>query len=211
MSWVIHLFFASALAGIYLTVTMAMTSLSIVLTVFVLQLHHVGPNQKRVPRWVKRIVIDVIARVICMRAHVHAHYGTKVRATKHRALRVPTSDGREEVCLTSFVDHSMDYTKDSNNCNGRLGQSPLHMPAGHVPPPPPDFLEADQGLSYERLSRHLKILVSQHEGEDQHQDVINEWRLVAGIMDRFLFWLFLIGSVMSSLCILVFKPMTKPT
>ncbi|XP_076443609.1 uncharacterized protein LOC143282052 [Babylonia areolata] len=61
------------LIGIYLTVTMAMTSLSIILTVFVLQLHHVGPHQKRVPRWMWTLVLDILAPIVCL-CHVNQRY-----------------------------------------------------------------------------------------------------------------------------------------
>ncbi|GFO05211.1 neuronal acetylcholine receptor subunit alpha-10 [Plakobranchus ocellatus] len=54
------------LIGIYLTVTMGMTSLSIILTVFVLQLHHVGPHKRPVPRWLRTIICDMLARLVCM-------------------------------------------------------------------------------------------------------------------------------------------------
>ena len=222
-------------SGIYLTVTMAMTSLSIVLTVFVLQLHHVGPHQKAVPGWIKQIVIRYIARILCMRSHIASYYGCTLEEAEAK---------RNEMCLTSFIDN-MDY-KDLNNCNGRLTQNHLYtgMPGSshvvdnkyeripynphqahqyartyqlgpNVPSPGPGGHTSRGGgnngaLSYDKISNHLKILVSKYDNEDEYQDIMNEWRLVAHIMDRFLFWLFLIGSVLSSVSILVFQPMTKP-
>ena len=99
--------------------------------------------------------------------------------------------------LTSFIDN-MNIMEKSNNCNGRLNQAP--------PPAHPD----NRSVGYDNISKHLKVLVSRHDDEDEFQDIINEWRLVAHIMDRFLFWLFLIGSFLSSISILVFLPMTKP-
>ena len=180
------------LTGIYLTVTMAMTSLSIVLTVFVLQLHHVGPNTKAVPAWIRKVVVGVIARALCMTSHLQGYYSYRETGTK-----------RDEMCLTSFVDNL--ELKESNNCNGRLNQNQMHLNNERS-----ESLR-DRSVNYDKISRHLKILVSKHDGEDEYQDIINEWRLVAHIMDRFLFWLFLIGSFLSSITILVFKPMTKPT
>ena len=189
---------------------MAMTSLSIVLTVFVLQLHHVGPHQKPVPNWIRKVVIDYISKILCMRSHLASYYGYDYKDCKERmTLGTTTScNRREEMCLTSFMEN-IDY-KESNNCNGRLNQSPLHLSRG------PGGLDHDGknnakgGVKYDRISKHLKILVSKHDSEDEYQDIINEWRLVAHIMDRFLFWLFLIGSILSSVSILVFRPMSKP-
>jgi len=211
--------------GIYLTVTMAMTSLSIVLTVFVLQLHHVGPHQKPVPNWIKKLVIHYIARIVCMRSHIYSYYGCSLEEAEAR---------QDDICLTSLMDNV--EHKESNNCNGKLGhQNPLHPGSsssgsdrgGHAPLRrqfSTGFGRSGSGrlagsgaqpahtrsVSYDRISSHLRILVSRHDDEDVYQDIVNEWRLVAHIMDRFLFWLFLFGSVVSSLCILVFKPMTKP-
>ena len=209
---------------------MAMTSLSIVLTVFVLQLHHVGPNTKPVPRWIRIVVITVISRIICMRSSNtnYYQYDKKEREelTRSGSLRrsgsfrssvrerqrtqgrmaggggiTPPSRRQDEICLTSFIDN-LDMLKDTN-CNGGLGQSEPLYDMNSDP--------SGRSVTYDKISKHLKILISKHDSEDEYQDIINEWRLVAHIMDRFLFWLFLIGSFLSSLSILVFKPMTKPT
>ncbi|XP_037079403.1 acetylcholine receptor subunit alpha-L1-like [Pollicipes pollicipes] len=45
------------LIGIYLTAVMAITSVSIIMTVVVLNLHYRGPAKKEVPRWVRRLVL----------------------------------------------------------------------------------------------------------------------------------------------------------
>ena len=188
---------------------MAMTSLSIVLTVFVLQLHHVGPNQKPVPLWIKNIVIKVIGPLLCMKGYVDNHYSNTSAAKA------------SDDVTTSFSDHQMDYLDSSNNCNGKAHypphhQSHLHPLLTHSPSVRRQVLsrgdyQNDDKVSYDQISSHLKILVSKHDGEDEFQDIINEWRLVAHIMDRFLFWIFLVGSFLSSLVILVFMPMTKPS
>ena len=48
-----------------------MTSLSIILTVFVLQLHHVGPHKRPVPGWLRTLVCKVFARMVCMSRESH--------------------------------------------------------------------------------------------------------------------------------------------
>ena len=172
---------------------MAMTSLSIVLTVFVLQLHYVGPNQKPAPRWLRRLVIGGFARMLCLRSRL-GHF----KYYNHR------NDRPEEMRLTSFVDTT--DNKDSNNCNGRLGQNSVR-PSSH------DQRERDRDMNggkYEKISSHFKMLMTQNESDDSFQEIIDEWRLIAHIMDRLLFWLFFVASVLSTLTILVFQPMMKP-
>ena len=60
------------------------------------------------------------------------------------------------------------------------------------------------------VGNQLRILVSKREGEDEHEDIVNEWRLIAHICDRLLFWIFFVGAVVSTLTILVIMPMLKP-
>lgn len=52
--------------GVYLTVTMTMTSLSIILTVLVLHLHHTGSNRQPVPKYIKKIFFNFIAKLLCL-------------------------------------------------------------------------------------------------------------------------------------------------
>ncbi|KAF5399440.1 Neurotransmitter-gated ion-channel transmembrane region [Paragonimus heterotremus] len=54
------------LIGIYLTVTMAMTSLSIILTVGVLHIHHRNANHAPVPEWLRIFLFDMIAPLLRM-------------------------------------------------------------------------------------------------------------------------------------------------
>ncbi|XP_046574361.1 neuronal acetylcholine receptor subunit alpha-10-like isoform X1 [Haliotis rubra] len=173
------------LIGIYLTVTMAMTSLSIILTVFVLQLHHVGPHQKPVPRWLRSLVFDIFARLVCM-----CHSTDSMR---NRRQVIKTDD----VCLSTFME-----TIDGSNCNGSVPYN--GMPLAHE-------RMLDRGdHTNDRITSHLKGLVRRQDSEERHQDVVNEWRFVAHVIDRLLFWIFLIAAVVSSITILVIQPFLKP-
>ena len=50
--------------GIYLTAVMAITSISVVMTVIVLNCHYKGPTAKQVPRWMRRYVITSCGRLL---------------------------------------------------------------------------------------------------------------------------------------------------
>ncbi|XP_064608997.1 neuronal acetylcholine receptor subunit alpha-10-like [Liolophura sinensis] len=175
------------LIGIYLTVTMAMTSLSIILTVFVLQLHHVSPHQKRVPKWLRVIMFEIIARLVCMRSNVKQLQGHD------------SSARQDDICLSTFME-----SRDEKNCNGSLRHHQGTVSRTRY------FGKHGQRETKDKITNHLKILISKQDSEEEYQDVVNQWRLVAQIMDRFLFWLFLIGSTISTIIILVFLPMGKP-
>lgn len=61
------------LIEIYLTIVMALTSLSIALTVYVLQLHHSGPVVIPIPHAFKSTVVRYIAPMIGMRKTVQIY------------------------------------------------------------------------------------------------------------------------------------------
>lgn len=189
--------------GIYLTVTMGMTSLSIILTVFVLQLHYVGPHQRRVPKWLQILSHDILARLLCLRPRVNPFLFTSIHHT--------------DPCLSSYLD-----TLEQTNCNGVVIQKSNHVASSHNSPRMNTTFHHD-ALSHERLlaestvdetqdkiTNSLKVLVAKQDLEERHQDVVNEWRFVAGVMDRFLFFVFLLAAFLSSIVILVIKPMEKP-
>ena len=50
----------SACAGIYLTIVMSLTSVSVIMTVFVLNLHHRGPDKRAIPPWLRRLFLGTL-------------------------------------------------------------------------------------------------------------------------------------------------------
>ena len=71
------------LIGIYLTVTMGLTSMSIILTVFVLQLHYAGHYSPRMSRGVYDFMTRKIAYYICMSSTVE-QYESHMRRNMER-------------------------------------------------------------------------------------------------------------------------------
>lgn len=59
------------------------------------------------------------------------------------------------------------------------------------------------------LERHLKHLIERQKHEEERNEVINEWKLMALIMDRLLFWLFTFFTVLSTVLCLMIIPFLK--
>ncbi|XP_061595244.1 neuronal acetylcholine receptor subunit alpha-9-I [Cololabis saira] len=51
------------LIGKYYIATMAMVTLSTALTIFIMNIHHCGPEARPVPRWAERFVLNYLARI----------------------------------------------------------------------------------------------------------------------------------------------------
>jgi hypothetical protein len=52
------------LLGKYLLFTLILVNLSILLTIFILNLHHRKPNTHKMPRWMKRLFIDIMPKLL---------------------------------------------------------------------------------------------------------------------------------------------------
>ena len=308
--------------GIYLTITMGMTSMSIILTVFVLQLHHVGPHKRPVPGWLNTIVVGLFARLVCMSRDSQpfkqhrltvapsaptSRHTVAVRVESdlpvhppinHRGFRCIESsqsfDNTGGQCSRRSDDHggySLHYGRDNNsehpdnveetmhskrlintldfargrpNCNGdgfaqqvtpssstrRLEEqdtcySPLipHSQCTLFPPAPSSTAQSSVAcpLYSEQVQQNIltdSFHFSQRQGSlqnspkprlsflqaglmsqagcmegpalERYQQLVLEWQFVAHVMDRLLFWLFLVLAIVCSLSILVIKPLFKP-
>uniref|UniRef100_A0A4W6DJ85 Cholinergic receptor nicotinic alpha 2 subunit n=1 Tax=Lates calcarifer TaxID=8187 RepID=A0A4W6DJ85_LATCA len=66
------------LIGEYLLFTMIFVTLSIVITVFVLNVHHRSSATHTMPRWVRRLFLSAVPRWLCMK---RPHHGLKPRGS----------------------------------------------------------------------------------------------------------------------------------
>jgi len=129
----------STCAGIYLTITMGMTSLSIVLTVFVLQLHHASPRQRPAPAWLHCLMVRYVARALCMRDHV-TDYHACARPTTCSAIALQNRrSSKRDVCLVGAFGTDLNGLQASHyrtlftnaieqceNCRGLVATPPPH-------------------------------------------------------------------------------------
>ena len=59
------------------------------------------------------------------------------------------------------------------------------------------------------LEKHLKHLINKQKHDEERNEMINEWKLMALIMDRLLFWIFASLTIFSSVLCLVIIPYLK--
>ncbi|KAK2163528.1 hypothetical protein LSH36_78g04013 [Paralvinella palmiformis] len=187
------------LQRIYLTCTMAITTLSMVLTVFVLNLHHV--TDRPVPRWAKKLVLVYLARLMCMCQFeskiIREEEEIQERKNKYRVT--PNSLGKaigSQIGLLASL-------------NGTLGVK--SSPAGR----PRDRKQSTDGgfLDKHEVNYRSRYTYGQEENSDRidpkrlEEEWTREWRHLAEVVDRLFFWLFLSAIVITTL--LLFHPLTK--
>ncbi|CAJ0954853.1 unnamed protein product, partial [Mesorhabditis belari] len=212
------------LIGVYLTVVMGMTSVSVVMTVLVLNFHHRGPFHDPVPRWARVLVLDKLRRFLRMKLP-HTGYGDATRATtasgttgmmRRLSVRLAMNELKGEVVsevagesnyllhryLNTEIPNGHAKTATERQINGEVikdGQEPRN---GAVP----KSAARNSDELNEKLLKALQILIKRQQLEDDGQVLANEWRQVAQVIDRLLFWIFLIATTAITTTLLIIIP-----
>uniref|UniRef100_A0A4X2KRE2 Cholinergic receptor nicotinic alpha 2 subunit n=1 Tax=Vombatus ursinus TaxID=29139 RepID=A0A4X2KRE2_VOMUR len=161
------------LIGEYLLFTMIFVTLSIVITVFVLNVHHRSPGTHIMPHWVRVAFLGCIPRWLWMNRPLPVlelhHNPVQKLSTTHRWLdtNVDEKEGEEEEESWEFSGHSspgLSYQRLDSLC-------------------PPSIQKALEGVHY--IADHLRT-------EDADFSVKEDWKYVAMVIDRIFLWMFII-------------------
>lgn len=179
------------IAGIYLTCTMAITTLAMVATVFVLNLY--GMKEKPVPLWAKKVFVIYMARILCM-----CDCSAIQEERDDAEARVKNKRGRD---IVSRAPESVPLRKTSRDHDVHLR---LHVP--HE-----DRRASASGSSVSPLPGLTFVpsyeLKDKKEDKDaSKQDYTKDWVHVAVVFDRLFFWLCLLFILITTL--LLFHPLT---
>ncbi len=209
---------------------MAMTSVSVIITVCVLNLHHRGPNDKPLPSWLRKLFLRKTLKKaphkLCFnRAEQHYvdEYFSEERSNyvKSVPLRLTIENLAQELkeeldlCSTDFgaetahTNFESRYTPTGYIEVTQTDNSPLRRPQhiGHLTGSASSRQNCSK-TNEEILNALQKILV-RYERDDSVEEMIYEWRQVALAVDRILFWIFLVGTTGSTVLVLIVAPITK--
>ena len=170
---------------------MGITTLSMILTVFVLNLHHI--TDKPVPIWIKRLCFIYLARMLGMCGTANEalqeqkHLNRKSTFFRRSSIVVDT-DGEERAAIFELQNRSTpantnggpESATNSNNANMHTNTHALILNS--------------------RPSKH-------REEEPPKEDFAKDWKRVAEVFDRLFFWLFLLAIFISTM--ILFHPLTK--
>ncbi|XP_064608588.1 neuronal acetylcholine receptor subunit alpha-10-like isoform X2 [Liolophura sinensis] len=203
------------LISIYLTIVMSLTSLSVIMTVFVLNLHHRGPSKQAVPVWLRNIFLGRMARLLCLPAgeptYRDYYSGDTAQFLRKVSLKMTIENMAQELkddLENGMADTLLDQSglpfsneKQESRTNSTLTSDHYRRTNSKNP--------RNVSKTNEEILRALKRLIEKHDREDHEYEIIQEWRKVAQVVDRILFWIFLTGTLVSTLTVLVIAPLTR--
>uniref|UniRef100_F1KVU9 Neuronal acetylcholine receptor subunit alpha-10 n=1 Tax=Ascaris suum TaxID=6253 RepID=F1KVU9_ASCSU len=183
------------LIGIYLTVVMAMTSVSVVMTVMVLNFHHRGPFNQAVPKWVHRLVLNRLRRALCMRLPYTGWKDNGFCSANGMTKTISIGLAMDDFNVDSFEELDNQFLQMQETELVNVDDAAALRKKKCRP-----------NELHSRLLKTLQVLIRRQEMEDLYQTLANEWRQVAQVIDRLLFWVFLVCTVIITLILLIIIP-----
>ncbi|TRY83525.1 hypothetical protein DNTS_016243, partial [Danionella cerebrum] len=182
------------LIGEYLLFTMIFVTLSIVITVFVLNVHHRSPSTHKMPHWVHSVFLDIIPRWLFMKRPEHEQKRRNIPKRKRWV--------HQETDVDGMMRHGVSSCPLLCDSESLLQKCELHHQCGIASHPAvlcslvsegprfsPCVLRALEGLRY--IADHLRA-------EDQDFSVREDWKYVAMVIDRIFLWMFIIVCLLGT-------------
>ncbi|KAK7478423.1 hypothetical protein BaRGS_00030348 [Batillaria attramentaria] len=179
---------AVPLIGIYFVCIMCMCSLSVLFTVMVLNLHHRSPDTHHMPSWVKHFVCGWLAWILRME---RPGGGVSRRIAMQRARlndsKLETLDEKSRSLMANVLDIEDDIRMANGSANIMMTKMEENMPMSNV------------NLRYDIVCilKEIRKITSKFRRDEEENDVKNEWKFAAMVLDRFCFIfciLFTVGS-----------------
>uniref|UniRef100_A0A8C4MJE3 Cholinergic receptor nicotinic alpha 2 subunit n=1 Tax=Equus asinus TaxID=9793 RepID=A0A8C4MJE3_EQUAS len=183
------------LIGEYLLFTMIFVTLSIIITVFVLNVHHRSPSTHNMPHWVRVAFLGCVPRWLLMNRpppplELHDPLDLKLSPSYHwlETMSMDAEEREEEeedrwVCAGhSSPSLGVLYSHGGlhQGASGRKVETQLQEDGLLLSP---RIQKALEGVHY--IADHLR-------SEDADSSVKEDWKYVAMVIDRIFLWLFII-------------------
>lgn len=177
-------------------VVLSMSCLSILLSVYILSIHHQRGKPIRCPYMVKYVTFSFIARILCLKVRSSGHVSTQNRQGRKRNQKKDNyfEDHQEVINLVGM----------SDSCNGQDEYSRVINADSNLNDLDPILKHYREKES--SVNELIKWLHSKQKSECLEDESFQEWRDVAYVLDRLLFVVFLLITVISTALILSLRP-----
>lgn len=197
---------------------MTITSVSVVMTVVVLNFHYCGPNRKEVP--------EVLRTFLRNRLGLRFLKRPPTRTTSHNAVPISTNTTYYDSCPVGYakeaqtystmltrsenlrltIDNMQDEMKDSQEYSSNESMSNLNL-SDYTNMNHRRHCSRQNKVVQDEILKTLRHLTLKQEQEENQKRIAHEWRQIAQLIDTILFWFFLVGTFASSVTLLVILPL----
>ncbi|XP_071169768.1 neuronal acetylcholine receptor subunit alpha-10-like isoform X1 [Mytilus edulis] len=174
--------------GMYFASSMTLVALSCFMTVMVLNLHYRGENGRKVPSWVRKLIINRLGVLVCSEKNTHRFYKSHRQSSNNSAQVSPENIKEERKTGNGHVPNgdNNEITFVSNRTNKDLLLHNRDPISGYL---------REQSTVLTKLEKHT-------EKDQDLRNNIDEWHEVAFIMDRFFLFFYIFTTVLTSIIFL---------
>ncbi|KAK7108213.1 neuronal acetylcholine receptor subunit alpha-3-like [Littorina saxatilis] len=173
--------------GLFYTLSLVWACLAMLSSILVLNLHSRGPRRGKVPDTIRWIFLRSLKRLVCLGSDTYYPIND-LETISMRGLDQPKTSLTPGSVSTDRRDLQQQQ-QQQQTCVGDLTRSAATTTAK---------LERE----VEEISRQLHVMGVRAHVQDARADAVNEWRLVALVVDRILFFLFLFVYLMCAVIVL---------
>ncbi|XP_035213794.1 acetylcholine receptor subunit alpha-like 1 [Stegodyphus dumicola] len=179
---------AMPLLGKYLVFTMILVTLSVIVTIAVLNVHFRSPSTHKMAPWVRRIFIRLLPRILLMRPPQY---------------KIETDDAKATAAATLTGGYPKESVANSTALGGRRVSEEIVI----------HDLEYSPGIVEKRLPRqieraiHNAMFIAQHiDNKDDFESIKEDWKYVAMVIDRLFLYIFTFACIVGTCGIFLQAP-----
>uniref|UniRef100_A0A2K5CHU2 Cholinergic receptor nicotinic alpha 3 subunit n=1 Tax=Aotus nancymaae TaxID=37293 RepID=A0A2K5CHU2_AOTNA len=189
------------LIGEYLLFTMIFVTLSIVITVFVLNVHYRTPTTHTMPSWVKTVFLNLLPRVMFM---------TRPSSSEGSAQKPRPPYGAELSNLNCFSRTEGRGCKDGYPCQDRMCGYCHHrrikisnFSANLTRSSSSESVDAVLSLSalspeIKEAIQSVKYIAENMKAQNEAKEIQDDWKYVAMVIDRIFLWVFTLVCILGT-------------
>uniref|UniRef100_A0A8C6V0N8 Cholinergic receptor, nicotinic, alpha 3 n=1 Tax=Neogobius melanostomus TaxID=47308 RepID=A0A8C6V0N8_9GOBI len=179
------------LIGEYLLFTMIFVTLSIVITVFVLNVHYRTPKTHTIPRWVRTVFLSLLPKIMFMTRPERDPDTVTVAGDNNQHLKscaihsAATLQKRHKP--QALVCSVVKLPEDSGGGSAGLGLAGLGVLTGGGVSP--EVREAIESIQY--IAENMRL-------QNEAKEVQDDWKYVAMVIDRIFLWVFVLACILGT-------------
>ncbi|XP_036372465.1 neuronal acetylcholine receptor subunit alpha-6 [Megalops cyprinoides] len=192
------------LIGEYLLFTMIFVTLSIVITVFVLNVHYRTPMTHTMPGWVRSVFLRVLPRIMLMRRPLDQQEPAKGSGGGAGKKRRNSASLQGAVNCLEYGESKM--TMEPKKCPCQHGKEGPEAPDSsklgrQLSPQPINTVVAFSVVSPEikQAIESVKYIAENMRSRNKAKEVEDDWKYVAMVIDRIFLWVFVLVCLLGTL------------
>ncbi|XP_072138176.1 neuronal acetylcholine receptor subunit alpha-3-like [Mobula birostris] len=180
----------------YLLFIMIFVVLSIIITVFVLNVHYRSPSTHTMPSWVKTFFLRALPRLLFMTRpgeEAGAQEGPTPLSPPECTDELSNFSGTSEACSQGLR---------CTCCRGcRLGSLDMGIyltRSTSVETPEASFTTPSPGPEVQEAVKSITRIVEQMKQQNEDKEIEDDWKYVALVIDRIFLWIFILMCILGS-------------